>query len=293
MERRYRGLAMGAALLFASAALTGCDECWDGDCPSMEPCDGRAPMIPVGLTTETGDDAVTLRWIANQDADLRGYRIYVNDEPEGSYHLIGDTRGTAFVDREAHNGRTYFYAITAYDDCDNESALSPETIYDTPRPAGRDLWLTRASGDHPETAGYDFNDYRRQGATSRGSDIYFDLVNGVPYLLASEPAVGLQDIGYLAIEGLDVAPSTGWARSGRVEVTEGHTYAVLTADGYYAKVHVNGWDARGVTLDWAFQVDRGNRELSATAPGGFTRVGGAEGAGGTDATPNRSQEGVK
>lgn len=293
MAQGFKGMVTGAALLVTTLVVSGCDECWDGSCQPAGPCDSRAPMIPVGLQSETGDGAVKLTWIANQEPDLRGYRVYVNDQPDGQYHLIGDTRGTQFVDREARNGRTYFYAVTAYDDCDNESALSPETVYDTPRPAGGGLLLARASGDHPETAGYDFTDYRRQSPGARGTDIYFDVTNGVPYLLAADPSVGVQDIGYLPIADLDYAPAAGWARSGRVEVTEGHTYAVLTGDGYYAKVHVTSWDNRGVVLDWALQIDRGNRELSVDVPVGVAGVGGAPGAGGKDATQAASEGGVK
>lgn len=293
MTRGFKSTMTGVALLLTILTVSGCDECWDNDCQPLGPCDDRPPMIPVGLTSETGDGAVRLSWIANQDHDLSGYRIYVNDQPDGQYRRIGDTHSPQFVDRQARNGRTYFYAVTAYDGCDNESALSPETVYDTPRPAGSDLRLERASGDRPEVSGYDFTDYRRQSPAARGTDLYFDIVNGVPYLLAADPSVGLQDIGYLSLAGLDYAPAAGWTRSGRAEVTEGHTYAILTGDGYYAKVYVNSWDNRGVSLDWALQTDRGNRELSVDVPVGTAEIGGAAGAGGKDATTVASEGGVK
>lgn len=266
MNRNRLARGTGSALLLAAAlSMTGCDECWEGDCYDLEPCDDRAPAIPVGVSSETGDESVRLTWIANQDPDLRNYRVYVSDRANGVYRPIGECYGTSFVDRDATNGTTYFYAVTAIDACGNESELSREDVFDTPRPEGRDLQLTEAS-ERPATSGYDFSAYRRQSPGASGTDIYFEWINGLPYVLAGSPQVGLQDVGFLALEGLNYAPAEGWAGSGRVEVTEGHTYAVLTRDGHFAKFHVTRCDGRGMTVDWAFQVARGNRELSTEVP---------------------------
>jgi hypothetical protein len=68
------------------------------------------------------------------------------------------------------------------------------------------------------------------------------------------------------LEDLDWAPSGGWAPSGRVELIVGHTYAVVTAERRYAKFEVVEVDDDRVLIDWAFQTDRDNRELSTTPP---------------------------
>ena len=41
-----------------------------------------------------------------------------------------------YVDDDVRNGSTYFYAVSAYDYDANESELTPEQVYDTPRPSG-------------------------------------------------------------------------------------------------------------------------------------------------------------
>src|ERR1043165_7588036 len=85
-------------------------------------------------------------------------------------------------------------------------------------------------------------------------------------MVAGSSAVGLQDVGYLKLDGLDWAPDGGWSDLGRVELIEGHTYAVVTADDHFAKFYVVSLSGDRATLDWAYQVDRGNRELSVGAP---------------------------
>lgn len=277
MKRTWTMRLAGATLLLATGlGVTGCDECWEGDCYDFEPCDGRAPAFPVGVTSETGDGAVRIRWIANQDPDLSIYRVYLSDRADGVYRPIGETHGTSFVDDGARNGITYFYAVSAIDDCGNESELSREDVFDTPRPEGRGVLLTEASAQ-PSMSGYSFSGFRRQSPEAPGTDVYFEWINGVPWILVGSPRVGVQDVGYLALDDLNYAPASGWTQSGRVEATEGHTYAVRTGDGYYAKFHVARLESRGVTIDWAFQVDRGNRELSVEAPlGAAGATGGSE-----------------
>lgn len=50
--------------------------------------------------------------------------------------MIGSTSGTYFADVEAVNGNKYYYAVAAYDYNGNESELSYDVIYSTPRPEG-------------------------------------------------------------------------------------------------------------------------------------------------------------
>lgn len=264
--RFFGGRGWGAWLL-APLLLAGCDECWETPCCGDGwDADDEAPAIPVGLTPVTGDGEVFLHWYPCQDEDLAGYRVYVSSEADGRYDSIGETEATRFVDHGARNGRTYFYAVTAYDFCGNESDLSREIIHDTPRPEGHGLVLANAAAGRPSDSGYDFSGYRRQGPDVPGTDIYYLAQGPAAHVMAASPLAGIQDAGYLALEDLDWAPGGGWSESGRVEALVGHTYAVRTADGYYAKFHVVSVAGDRLTLDWAFQADRGNRELSVGAP---------------------------
>lgn len=262
---RFRRFGWGLWILVP--LLSGCDDCWDGDCCGDGwDWDDDAPAIPVGLVSVTGDEEVRLSWYPCQDDDLAGYRVYVSDDADGRYESIGETERTTFVDYGARNGRTYYYAVTAYDFCDNESDLSYEIVRDTPRPEGHGLVLYSVTAASVSLAGYDFSEYRRQSPDLSGTDIYFLAGEPASYIVAASPQVGIQDAGYLALEDLDWAPGEGWSASGRVEALVGHTCIVRTRDGYYAKIYVVSVAGDRVTLDWAFQADRGNRELSVGAP---------------------------
>ena len=262
-----RGVSRFAGLLALSVPLflAGCDECWDDDCCHGWGGDDEAPSVPVGLTSVTGDGEVHLEWYDVQDRDLAGYRVYVSDRLSGPYESIGETSRNHFLDSGARNGSTYYYAVAAFDHCDNESDLSYETVFDTPRPEGYDLVLF-STASVPGEAGYDFSAFRRQAWNALGTDVYFQINSGVPYMYAATSSVGIQDLGFMRMDELDWAPDRGWSEQGRVEVIEGHTYAVLTADDHYAKFYVDSISGDRVSIDWAYQIDRGNRELSIETP---------------------------
>src|SRR5512146_2386207 len=117
---RIGGTGTLALMLFG---LTGCEDCYDGSCCGGWLGDYHAPAVPLGLASATGDGEIFLSWLPNQDDDLAGYRVYVSRDPDGPYGRIGDTHRTTFTDHGAVNSRTYFYAVTAYDWCGNESEL--------------------------------------------------------------------------------------------------------------------------------------------------------------------------
>ncbi len=73
--------------------------------------------------------AVTLKWEKAGDADLAGYFIYYGCE-SGVYTDtidVGNTDSYTFTDLE--KGRTYYFAVSSYDDWNNESDLSAEVCY--------------------------------------------------------------------------------------------------------------------------------------------------------------------
>ncbi len=247
--------------------LAGCDDCIDDDC-----ChdgwygDHIAPVRPAGVRSTTGDGRVTLTWLESRDEDVRGYRVYVSRRAEGPYDELGDTRQPRFVDYGARNGHTYFYAVAAYDGCGNESELSYEDVFDTPRPEGRNLTL-RSASHRPWESGYDFSEFTIQAPEDPGTDIYFQGSGPDGACMhAVSTRTRIQDMGYMPMVDLDWAPDGGWSPAGRVELIPGHTYAVLTADGFYAKFHVASLSSDRAVVDWAVQLDRGNRELSVQPP---------------------------
>jgi hypothetical protein len=147
-------------------------------------------------------------------------------------------------------------------------------VFDTPRPEGFNLVLVDL-GQDPSQAGYDFSSLSNssQAASLGTTDIYFESTGGVNYVVAANPLVDIQDYGVIDLVAVDWAPDTGWAPSKRAEAIVGHSYIVRVTDqGDFnmAKFEVKVVTSDNITLDWAYQADNNNPELS-VAPG----VGGA------------------
>lgn len=262
-----RWTARSVALAVVLAAAPGCHE------EDIYGVDRMPPAVPQGVVSVTGDEEVTLYWYDVRDHDLAGYRVYWSDAPEGPYELLAATGDTWFVDRGLRNGFTYFYGVTAYDRNGNESELSEEIVYDTPRPEGYGLVLRNASGPRAGTSGYDFSAHQVVPWDSPRADIFFAIERGVPRMIAGLPGVDIQDAGYTSMIEVNWAPASGWSQTGRVDLAVGHSYVVWTADDHYAKFEVRSLEPDAVVIDWAYQVDRGNPEL---APRPGPRAGGGE-----------------
>jgi hypothetical protein len=72
---------------------------------------------------------VTLAWYANTESDLAGYNIYYGTA-SGDYSDsidVGDV--TEYTVTGLDDGGTYYFAATAYDEDDNESAYSEELVH--------------------------------------------------------------------------------------------------------------------------------------------------------------------
>ncbi|HEY2954268.1 MAG TPA: hypothetical protein VGK89_03330 [Candidatus Eisenbacteria bacterium] len=252
--------ALAAALLIA-----GCDD--------TAPRDVVPPAAPRGLTSVTGDGAARLSWLANTEADVAGYRIYKSTcarGPNCPYDRVGMTVGTSFA-VPLSNGETWYLAVAAFDRAGNESELSREDVFDTPRPAGTGLALTSYT-TAPATSGYDFSAFAVVPFDSPNADIVFGFDGTLYRMYAKYADTDIQDAGYTSsLDEVDFAPDRGWSADGTVELIEGHSYvvAVTTTHVNYAKfrvVSLSASPARAV-VDWAYQIDPDNRELrQGTAP---------------------------
>ena len=261
-----RGL--GIILLAGAAVLGGCRNDPTG------PRDLTPPAAPRGLYTVTGDHTVDLRWLRNTEPDVAGYRIYQSPCASGSgcpYDRIGSTTGATFTAGGLANGVTRYYAVAAYDVAGNESDLTYETIFDTPRPAGFGAQLS-SYVNTPSGGGWDFSAARVRAWDDPASDIYYGH-SGSTLLMFGRDDPGaytdIQDAGYAeSLDAVDFAPDGGWSPTGTAELIEGHCYIVWTRDDHYAKFRVARLIARPsgppiVEFDWAYQVASGNRELKA------------------------------
>ncbi|MDE0556430.1 MAG: fibronectin type III domain-containing protein [Candidatus Poribacteria bacterium] len=228
--------------------------------------DGEPPAIPRGVRTITGDEQVVIEWYPNGEFDLAGYRVWRGRDDVNFNDLLVDVseNTTHYTDADVRNGETYYYAVSAYDTEGNESELSPENAWDTPRPEGRNITLD----DYllfPGRSGFDFSQPYKGCIhwDTAETDIYFGLDTevGVTYLYSDNQTL-MQDLGYHEdFESVDFVPEFGYTTV-FVELIEGHIYAFYTPDGNFAKIQVRELFDDAVIFDWAYQTDPDNIQLA-------------------------------
>ncbi len=228
------------------------------------------PSRPQGVYSVTADEAVYIYWLPVQDNDLNYYRIWYSSSADGLYENIGTSPDEDYIDYDVYNGVTYYYAISAVDLAGNESELSYETVYDTPRPERYDQDLY----DYvyfPAVSGFDLSTGAVVSYSSIVADIYIDFDAGLEafFINAVDVDTDLQDMGYTEdFDEIGYAPSDGWSYVGWTEVIVGHTYVVWTRDDHFAKIRVTDADYTNfeyITFDWGYQTsttDPGRMELS-------------------------------
>ncbi len=259
--------AIPILLALAAVGLAGCDE------TTTAPRDLTPPAAPRGFYSVTGDGQVALQWLENTETDVTGYRLYMAPCATGTscpYDRIGSTSGTQFVATGLANGVTRFYAVAAVDRAGNESPLSYETIFDTPRPAGSATLNNFVKGT--AGAGWDFSAFTTRSSSDSRTDIFYGYNGSVYQMFATgvevTPGVfaytDIQDAGFASnLDAVDFAPNDGWSPTGTVELIPGHCYIVWTWDDHYAKFRVNALSDMAVSINWAYQTATGNPELKA------------------------------
>ena len=263
-ERHHGSIVRGSALaLLALGALIAAG-CEDENGPLVVR-DTEPPAAPQAVKTVTGDDEVTITWVRNTEPDLAGYRVYRGTTSyEGPFSPLAMTATLGWVDHSAHNGTTYYYAVAAFDAAGNESELSSENTFDTPRPAGTNLVLTPVTMEPTLPAGYDFSSGQLRQSLNTETDVYFTVVDGTRLMVARDLSTDVQDAGFRELDELDWAPDEGWSPTGTVELVLGHSYYVWTRTDNYAKFRVTSITDNQVRFDWAFQLQAGNPELLRT-----------------------------
>lgn len=84
-----------------------------------------APLPPQGLTAFSSlNDRIDLEWDENIEPDIDHYTIY-RQNTAGEFEIIGTSEDNSFSDSQVENGVEYYYRITAVDDGQLESDLSP------------------------------------------------------------------------------------------------------------------------------------------------------------------------
>ncbi|HET9887874.1 MAG TPA: hypothetical protein VFR10_10195 [bacterium] len=267
---KLSGLAVLAALGLLSA---GCD---DNDTVVYNVT--VRPAVPTGVTTVTGDGFVDIYWNPVFQENVAGYGVYRSATLNGQYNRIATVTG---VESNFHrdtglvNGVTVFYAVDAFDQQGNESDLSYEDAFDTPRPAGQNVTVAARQVNSGSSA-IDFSDYALPtfvtSFTAADADLFFQQSNGVLYAKGTQIAGvwnDIQDLGFTeTMDDVSWSPAEGWSIAlDGVELIVGHTYVVWTWDSYFAKFRVVQLlgptiaAPTGAVIDWAYQVDQNNPEL--------------------------------
>jgi len=223
------------------------------------------PHTVDGVYSVTGDGRVTVYWRANQENDIDYYKVYRNNAPTGSFTLVGSSSTTSFVDTSVTNGNTYYYAVAAVDLAGQESPqLSIENVFDTPSPEGTGVTLTN-SATTDATSGWDFSAQVRRPSADPLTDMYYNSSGGSDLVYVPSDTK-IQDAGFVALRDVDFAPPSGWSTDGIVEAIVGHSYILLTRDNHYAKFEVKSHSGTSMVLDWAYQIDPNNPELTRRVP---------------------------
>ncbi len=89
--------------------------------------DTTAPSVPAALTANPGSRRITLGWKASTDlggSGLAGYEVLRATSSAGPWTKVAATTSLTLTDRNVVRGRTYWYAVQAYDTAGNRSATS-------------------------------------------------------------------------------------------------------------------------------------------------------------------------
>ena len=90
----------------------------------ITPADKFPPAVPSGLHAAAAPESVELTWEQDTDSDLAGYRVY-RAVGDGAFERVAEvSQVPAYSDRAVEHGKTYRYAVSAFDQVGNESQRS-------------------------------------------------------------------------------------------------------------------------------------------------------------------------
>ncbi|MDC4206521.1 MAG: fibronectin type III domain-containing protein [Candidatus Manganitrophus sp.] len=94
-------------------------------------------LLVLNWTTAAMAANASLSWDANTESDLAGYKVYFGTASRSYGAPVDVGNQTAYTITGLSEGQTYYFAVTAYNDADSESAFSAEvnkTFADTVSP---------------------------------------------------------------------------------------------------------------------------------------------------------------
>ena len=262
------------ALVLMSLMVAGCSD--DEVVAVYDP----PPQPPQGVFSITGNDSVFIYWTAPYEGDITHFEVFRSFYEFTDYELIAVVEAwpnpdldliyyePGYIDDSVTNGTTYFYAVTSIDEAGQQSELSAESVFDTPRPDGRVTLYDEAV--KPDSGAFDFSTASIVGSADASADVYIDRAGVVFYInVTNEVDVFLQPMGFhSSFDGVGWAPQERWSHNGWAEIVPGHIYVMAIRNAHgdwnYAKMRVlaEDNDTGVVMFQWAYQEDKNNPELA-------------------------------
>jgi hypothetical protein len=230
-RRAPLGIVVAIAVL-AVASLIGCDD----DIFNTVDEDKLSP--PLGLTSITGNEDVTLTWFtSNFEGGFEGYFVFMaegefaTDESQALEELnaafvkvdslefsSSSSRPQSSTIRNLTNGTTYSFAVVAFQDDGGEISRTSNIVEDTPRPDITSITLTSASTadvtGNDLTAGFDFDGFDIEAVptdlsganymNATGTDMVHEAFDPGPAnanirsWMAGMNGGGVQDLGFMS-----------------------------------------------------------------------------------------------
>ncbi len=91
---------------------------------SVTPKDTFAPATPSGVLAVAAPKSIELTWDRNGESDLAGYRVYRAVNGGGFEKAADVSQVPTWSDHTVESGKTYRYAVSAFDQAGNESGRS-------------------------------------------------------------------------------------------------------------------------------------------------------------------------
>ena len=83
------------------------------------------PATPSGLRVAAAPGSIEISWDRNSEPDLAGYRVF-RGTGAGPLEKLADVgQIPSYSDRNVERGKTYRYAVSAFDRAGNESRQTP------------------------------------------------------------------------------------------------------------------------------------------------------------------------
>jgi hypothetical protein len=267
-------------------------------CSSDNTGPGNAPDVPSELFSTTLDRAIALDWTDNayvsDPANFQNYRVFStsynidNNQCGSSWRLEGTTVAPEFIVGALTNGVSRCFAVSSVSIGGFESARS-NSKPDTPRPDARNQ-VIYAVQSRQDSSGFRFWDDDGDGVVEDGelgrvrdgTSASIDFVvnrdgTGQLFLAPVRPGTGVEFYSndpVTDLSSIDVAPCFGTGAPTQCDryVTTpieaapgfGYVFEMEASDPLlrYGAVRVTHVGQSFLILDWSFQTDPGNPELT-------------------------------